>query len=85
MTLEPSEVEISENPIELKWIKTDYNWDWCWYITDSKALFDTGTECDEILLYLSDRYFTYSINDTIYLRVMGELIYDPWYWCEKNK
>jgi len=83
LTLEPSEIELKENPVELKWIKNDYSTEYCWYITENKELFNKGTECDQILLYLSDRYFTYSINDTIYLYEMIDYIYDPWCWCEK--
>jgi len=46
MSLEPSEIEVKENPIELKWIKNDINTSWCWYITECKELFNKGTECD---------------------------------------
>jgi len=83
MTLEPSEIEFSENPVELKWIKSDYNSDFCWYTTEYKDLFNYGIECNKISLYLNERYFTYSINDTIYLIVMKEYFYYPWYWSEK--
>ncbi len=81
ITLDPSEIEITENPVELKWIQNSRVG--TWYISECKELFNGGEECDQILLFLNDRYFTYSTNDTTYLQEMTDYIYNPWYWCEK--
>ena len=82
LSLEPNSIELVDNPVELKWIQHDR--EGLWFNSRYKDLFDAGIECDQILLYLDDRYFTHSIGDTIYLQEMRDYLYDNWTWCQEG-
>lgn len=82
-SVEPSTIDLEETPIELKWIQ--HSREGQWFISRYKNLFDNGIECDQILLYLENRYFTYSIGDTLYLQEMRDYLYENWIWSEEKK